>query len=394
MRRIVALALLLLFPIQAQATILYVSGFESALPAGITAANGFPAEVGIYGLGASVQSSVVHAGGYALNNLANFSNLFIDTVSTSTIVCRAYVRFSATSSPGGTIFYRDSGGTVLMNMIWDGTNLELTNAGAGFSTTSGTAVITSGVWYRIDLAYDAQAGGVGKVWVDGTLDIDITHTSLQNNVARFSVSGEGSTGGYFYDDVRCDDGLTPPPAGCVIARTGLSTTPTDDVFTKSSGSTIDTVWEVPFDTTTFAQSSSTTAAEAQTMVIHDFSTTQTGRGTETLDGSETINSVSILAVAQSNSLTSGGNAGNIRRYVNGVVNDTAITIASISDRFYTTHYTDTWTNLDHYEIGWKKDASAAARQHTVKGVLLMVDFKGRQCPASVPAAIRHRVDQD
>ena len=369
-----ALLLTLTLAGQAQAAILYMSGFESAQPFSIASASGFAAEVGIFGVGAAIQSSTVRSGGYALNVKGNFSNLFIDTVTTSTIACRTYVNFSVTGGIGQTLIYRTSTGSSLMGVSWDGLHLSIAAVG-GFSNTVGTHAVGPGVWTRIDVVYDSAAGGVGKVYVNNALDITATHPALIGNVTRFSVAGEASTGGYFFDDVRCDTGLTPPPDGKIIARKGLSTTPIDNAFTKSSGSTIDTVWEIPWDPSTNANSGSTQLSLAQTMVIHGFSTTQAGMGSEVLTGREIINSVSIVAGVATSSTSSGGATGSIRRYVNGSgPSDTPITLSAIVNRLYAIYFTDTFANLDHYEIGWVKGVSTANRTHTVADILLMVDY--------------------
>ena len=60
--------------------------------------------------------------------------------------------------------------------------LSISSGGAGFSTVNGTTEITADRWHRTRSRYDAATGGIGKVCLDGTLEISTTHTGAQANV--------------------------------------------------------------------------------------------------------------------------------------------------------------------------------------------------------------------
>lgn len=379
MRVLITLAFILQTAAPVAAATIWITGFEhGGLPP--TANIGEP-DVMIYGVGSTPQQLVTRSGGWALQQGVSFSRVFLDTLgpSVATIACRVWVKFSPTASPNSSIFF-STATTTLYAVIWNGTNMQITNGGAGFTTTTGTAVVASGVWTRIDVAYDTADGGVGKLWVNGVLDINITHTGAQTNVTRFSLSGEATTGGYFYDDIHCNNTLTPPPDGRVITRRPIAGSPVDTGFTLSGCATIEECWaETPWSATKSANSGSTTSAVAQTAIVSPFSQTQAGLGTTIIPAGATINAVQVQAIAKTSNTTSGGDAGNIRYRVNGgAAVDLPITFITTVDRGWpqagSGFFTDTPANLDHYEIGWLKSASALARLHTVEDMWMTVDF--------------------
>jgi hypothetical protein len=376
----------------ANATILFVSGFEMQSPQSSPNIDGLdlsnPAGTSPY------VTTPVHSGGRALqlaatnvyflgNNAADPTNQV--PASTTTMSCRMYVYFPADGSSlaepsfAFLLDYRAGGTTGFRSgLVASGSNrfMQISSSGAGFSTTVGTINIIKQTWYRIDFVYDAGLNGVGKIYVNGVLDVNTTHTGT--NGAITIVAPGGSAGGTTIDDVRCDDGLSVVPDGKVITRTGKAGTATDTGFTLSGCTTIDECWsETPPSTTKTANSGSTTSAVAQTMLLHGFSTTQTGFGSETLTGSEILTVGFLACIAKTSLTTSGGNAGNLRWYINGAgPTDTAKTINTV-DHGYKSSYATTppsVANLDLMEIGWKKDASAAARTQTVTDCWYNIEY--------------------
>jgi hypothetical protein len=386
MRRLLAsLVIILLLASPALGSTIYMSGFELGT-AGV--AGGDYAVAG----GITVQSTIVHSGNYASKNTSTLAHLVSSgfgtgnsAISTSTISCRFYAYFAGTPtvSANTTQDYTTVAGVVvgMRTLLVDsgGSNFRMQISGTfgGFSTTTGTTPIVANTWYRIDTIYDAASGGVGKVYVNGVLDINTTHTGTNAAVDRISISGVNSAGQeHYYDDFFCTDTLNLGPNGKVIVRQGKAGSPTDTGFTLTSCSTIDECWsETPVGTTKVAANASSASAVAQTMLEHEFSTTQTGHGSEVLVSSSTINGVQIMCQAATSSTSSGRAAGNIRKYVNGAgPTDTAITLTLAYLVHKSAVFTDTVPNLDQYEIGWKKDASALAGVHTVADCWMQVDF--------------------
>jgi hypothetical protein len=393
MKRLLTSLLVLLLVGSVDAATIWITGFEHGLSP--TGNIGEP-DIMIVGAGSTFDTTTVHSGGFALKQLANFSRIYLDTLgpSVATMSCRMWVMFKAGSPPGSQIFLSTST-TTLFSASWNGTTLNVGSSGAGFSNVSGSITIPADVWTMIQFAYDAAAGGVGKTWVNGVLDVNTTHTGAQANVTRFSVAGDGSNG-YFFDDIHCNDTLTPPPDGRVITRRPIAGSPVDTGFTLSGCATIQECWsETPWSATKSANSGSTTAAVAQTAIVNPVTTTQSPFGTTVIPANATINAVQVQAIATTSNVTSGGQAGNIRYRINGgAAVDCPITFITVVDRGWPQvgssgpcFFTTSVANLDLMEIGWKKDASAVARTHTVEDVWLTVDF-------SESTGIQRKVIQD
>jgi hypothetical protein len=367
MLALVLLVVVLLAPVGAEATVLYFSGFEQG--AG-SVSNG---DVFALPVDATLQTNIVHGGARALQNLSSQTTL-INTLNTATIGCRFYFRPSAQASSTGAIRFRDSGSVVGYSALYDGTHMAISGSFGGFSTTTGTATLTPGTWYRIDVVYDVAAGGVGKLYVNNVLDITTTHTGTNSNVQNIVVNG--STTSHYFDDFFCQDGTSQPPDGRTMARQVISTTPIDNAWTKSTGSTIDTVWsDTPLDTTTSANSGSTTASVSQTGVVSPFSAGQTNHGNDALNSIATINSVKIDLVGVTSATTSGGASAFLRYYVNAVgPTEVALTFTAANKNFEFILPTDTPTNLSLYQIGVRKDTSALARTQTVYDIWMQIDY--------------------
>lgn len=230
------------------------------------------------------------------------------------------------------------------------------------------------------MALAQAAGGAIKVWVDGTLDINITHTTdvTATPIDNFTLNGAATPNEYFFDDIRIDTGtLTPPGAGQIIARQGLTGAPTNNAWTKTGAATSALCWsDTPFSTATNCNSA--TSAAAQTMLVEKFSITQTGHGTQVVGAGDTVNAAKTAVIAKE--ATAGG--GSIRRRVNGTDTDTAkspaTTDAYLDDGIWTT----TVANLDLLEAGYVK--SADANLTTVEDVWVIVDYTPAAVATFVP----------
>ena len=385
--RAVALLLSLILVSPANATVLFISGFEMGYP-NINSTNGDtwfewgitqfknnpPIRTGAWVMQDegtnSLPTNLVTGAGSSPNPLMN----------TATIACRLY--FYAVGSGGVPVAqdeilaYRTTGGRTFQVGLDSNQHVNIKALG-GFSAVTGTATVPADQWVRLDFIYDAAAGGVGKVYVAAALDISTTHTGTQLNVKEVELSGSPAPTHYLFDDILCQDGTSLPPDGHIIVRQGKLAAPTDDAFTKNGCTTIDTCWsDTPFDKTTNASSGNTTSSVAQTMFVAPFSTPQAGHGTEFLHSGDQINAVVIGIVAKTSTTASGGAAGKIRHYVSGVATDFSINLTT-ADAFYKTNaFTDTPAHLDLYEIGWVKSASAGAANHTVEDIWIMVDYTG------------------
>lgn len=251
--------------------------------------------------------------------------------------------------------------------------LEVFDGGAtlGLTTTAGTASFNTGQWYRIELALDLAASGVVKIWVDGVLDINATHTNdvSASLTGNYQVRGAANPNEYFWDDIRIDTAsLTPPGAGQIIARQGVAGTPTYDTWTKTGLATAALCWsETPFSATNNCNSS--TSAAKQTMNVAPFSSTQSGHGTQVVGSGDTINAVKVAMIAKT---ASGDATGQILRRVNGTDTGTTFTDTA-SDAYYEQAiFTTTPANLDLMEAGCIHGNNT--RLTNVEDVWVIVDY--------------------
>ncbi len=90
-------------------------------------------------------------------------------------------------------------------------------------TTTGSTPLANLTWYTVQLAYDAAAGGTLQVWLDGSLEISITHSAAGTAVDQIQVLGRANPAYYYYDDFYLADTATQPPLGQIV-RIGVNGT--------------------------------------------------------------------------------------------------------------------------------------------------------------------------
>ena len=346
----------------------YIAGFET----------GDASEVSSLGTGASIQSVTVRTGGYALKQAATNTNLKNGMMSTTQSIIRVYAYFPATPAASTGVIQEVSvaplGRIILIYTSTGKLRVQDNSAGMGLTTTTGATTVSAAVWHLIEMAIDLAAGGVVKVWLDGVLEINVTHTTdVSASVTdRYILIGAAATNEFFFDDIRVDSGsLAQIGHGRCIARQGLAGTPAYDAWTKNGAATAALCWsDTPFNTAT--NCSDTVLNDAQTMLVEKFSVIQSGHGSEVIGGSETVNACKVAMIAKT---AIAGNS-DMRRRVDGVDTDTTKALTT-SDAYYDSGiFTDTAAKIDAYEIGVQ---SLLATLTTVEDMWMMVDY--------VPAAI-------
>lgn len=330
--------------------------------------------------GGTVQSAIVRTGGYALQGLTSQTAIFIP--SATQIAMR--FGFYATDTFSNSIIVRPritSGGSVIMTLeTTTAGNLTIKDAASmlGLTTVVGSTVLSAARWYWIDFVLDLAAGGVVKVWINGALEINTTHSTNATASAFTSIGllGPATPHSYYFDDVRIDTGgVSPVGNGRCIARQGINskaTTPTYTAWTKNGLTTSGECWsETPFGTTN--NCTDTLLNDAQTMVVDKFSVdpSRAVEGTQAISSAATINAVKVCAIAKISVTTSQAQA--IRRRVSSTDTDALVTLTT-SDAFYSTAiFTDTAANLDAYEIGMATNATGLGTR-TVEDMWMMVDY--------------------
>jgi hypothetical protein len=327
------------------------------------------------GSGTSIQSATVATGGYAIK-VGNAASTTIVGLAATMAVWRC--RFQTPAIPGvNTAMFRPqntSASNYMQVRITTTGTLEVVDGATsiGLSTTAGTAVLAINTWYLIELAIDLTASGVVKVWVNGVLDINTTHSSNPGTtIDRFAFVGVANPNQFFFDDIRIDTGgVAAIGAGRIIVRQGIAGTPTYDAWTKNGAATAALCWsDTPFSAVT--NCSDNVLSDAQTMLVALFSATQSGHGIETIGPGDVINGSKVMMIAKT------AVAGNIdiRRRVGGV--DTNVTKAlTTSDAYYDTGIitTLTFANLTDgtTEIGVANDLVGTTE--TVEDMWLGIDY--------------------
>lgn len=347
-------------------TIFYWTGFET----------GDGSELPVLGTGASIQTTTVRTGGYALkqDNTAG-QTVFTNTISTTKAVARVYFRFDFSTpagSPGRLIsFDLTVSGNPLLVMLNASRQLVVSDSVA--ATTTGATVLAINTWYRIELICDMSVpNGVLKVLLNGATEINTTDSSgSTDTILQVRTIGD-TAGNQYWDDVRIDTAtLTAIGAGMIIARQGIAGTPTYDAWTKNGAATAALCWsETPF--ATGKNCSDNVLNDAQTMVVDKFSfdPLRSVEGAQGINTGDTINAVKVGIVAKT------AVAGNItiRRRVGGADTDATVALTTSDAYRETAFFTDTVPNLDAYEIGVKNPLTATTE--TVEDMWMMVDFTG------------------
>lgn len=326
--------------------------------------NGFETGDGgqLVSLVGSIQTGTVRTGGYALKaDNGGPNQLNSGMAATQSVTC-AYLRVPRIPATSGNVidFLYEEGVTptqraTLRFQETGGLRLIDPSGTLGLTATLGTAVLAINTWYRIEMAIDLAAGGAIKVWVDGVLDINVTHTANVSGTPTDNICLLGDTSGneYVFDDVViATGGLTPIGAQQIIARQGVAGTPTYNAWTKTGAATAALCWSTtPFATA--ANCNSSTSGAAQTMNIGAFSAAgSASEGAQTVGASDTVNACTTVVVAKR--ATSG--SPKIRRRVNGTDTDTT-KVMTTADVLYTDGiWTTTVANLDLLEAGGVKAA--------------------------------------
>jgi hypothetical protein len=249
----------------------------------------------------------------------------------------------------------------------------LTNV-AGDLVAAGT--ITAGAWNKVivGVEYVGVSPCPVKMWINGTLVVNAT--TAATTITQWAVphNSSASTRTWYADDCCTWTGTgAPTDAPEIYARKIIAGTPTNNAWTKSTGSTIDTVWaDIPFDATTNANT--TVVAAEQTALGGTFATTESGRGTGTVTSADTVVGANGVVGVKTSSATSAG-ANTSAKIIRG---------GTASYQAYTDTTTTTWGKVSPVvfptfselnsgmEIGCRNDDSATSRTRTAYGAFTQV----------------------
>lgn len=384
MRGLALVLLLLLLPVGASAqTVLYFNGLETGDTGEFTA-------VTTMSVGTNCQLIAPPSGAYCLQvGAASAESVSPHSLGGTTLYGR--MRFLRHAESGDNyIFTTGNSGK------WIGLVMRHSDGKIGFShnnttiITAGSTVLSVDTWYLLEwkAVIDGSVGGL-EVKLNGSVEFSSFSTNT-SDISTFDYVSWGPaaitfTGTFGYDDLMVCSGAYCP-SGRTIARQGASGTPTYNAWTKNSctGGTIDGCWsDTP--TSTVSNASTSTASAAQTMIVHDYATTQSGHGTETIGAASTINACKTIIRAKSGTASA---PLSIRRRVNGTDTDTAITLTTSDATYYDSVWTTTTAILRDgslLEIGAVHGTGSAT--DTVEDVWISCDYLDSASP------VRHKVNQ-
>jgi hypothetical protein len=270
------LALLTLIPALALAAPIDLSGFE-----------GGTSEVAQGSTGTfSVQNSTVRTGGFALRVNPATTNagwwrlgvISADGTTTGSSIANAYIRFyfryatKAAANDEEIFQSQDFGGGLpkIAVRLNSAGNLAAYNSLNALMST-GSTVLSSGTWYRIEVYSGTGAAGSWAVRVDGVTEISGTGNLQTNNNATYAfgkvTNRNGNSVDYFYDDILIDN-ADYPGVGKIVALRPDGNGSTQDCSAGTGASNHLEVDEVPSDSdTTYVKNSGAGAGQICLMTL-------------------------------------------------------------------------------------------------------------------------------
>ena len=369
-------------PVLAARSRVYINGFET----------GDTGECGGTTAGtATVQSAIRRSGNYALQITPAASAAYRESttglaLNSSTFYFRFYVYITAyvSANTGSGAGFAGSANpsdasVIELRMNPTGTIQLWCNAAGQGNTTNAIPLNT---WTCIELKHvtTGGAGSTGEIRING--NVELTVNTLNLGTAQFdrvwfqAPFSSLFSGSIYFDDIVCDTAFYPGTDSKIIARQPISfITPTYNAWTKSSGTDIGPLWnQAPFATASNATSA--TSGAAQTARVSLFSISQTGHGNEVVDVHDEVIVAKSYVVQKSGTASS---ASNIRRRVNGIDTDTAITLTTSDVMYFQSMWSASPLDLDRIELGVAHGANT--NTHTVEDVGVIVEYV-----PSVPAA--------
>lgn len=228
------------------------------------------------GTALTIQSTTKRTGSYAAkwkpNGAASFENFTVRGLAAdgtganfsdpATIYLRFYLYIAAAASGDMNlaIFFKRTGGNALKGLLSLTSARKLTFLDAGSTTTTGTTVLSTGQWYRIEAKVGTGASNASwEVKIDGTSEISSSTANLTANGCSECTFGYRNTaptdGEIYWDDIAIDDAAYPGAGQVNILKPNA--TGTTSAWTNGAGTSPTNVAEVPHDSDTGYITSST-----------------------------------------------------------------------------------------------------------------------------------------
>lgn len=198
----------------------------------------------------------------------------------ATAYTRFYFRVDTLPGTGSEEFFRavtNSASVIVILRITDAGNIAAYGSDGATLLTTGTAVLSTAVWYRIELKNGNGAGAALEWKIDGVTDVSTTATLGTGNINQVTfgkqVDRNGQSVDYYYDDIRVSDSAYPGEGQCAILKPNAAGNyQTWSRGGADSGSNWGQVDEIPHNTDTDYLVSTDVADEAETEGLEPAST--------------------------------------------------------------------------------------------------------------------------
>lgn len=329
----------------------------------------------------SASTSVVRSGAYSFSYSAGCvatGKVFNDT-SGGNAYCTLWVYPTGGFYSGYIYFYDSSGNTLAIITVQSVGTLTAQATGGSISSATSTT-LTQNAWNFISCRYAKGSGAnaVAEVTLSGSTVSSTNGTGTANPHHIGWQTGGGGTG--YLSDLILDNASYASSSSKIICRQFVSTTPTYNAWTKSSGSTIDTVWnDTPYSATTYAVANS--GNSAQTAIVSPFSSTQTGKGSETIASYDTVDMVKVAIVGKR--ATGAARTHTIRARISSVDYDSAdwtgISTSDTFNEFYPS-VTPSATAINSMEAGGVQGTGTLAQDFTIEDTWVIAEYTPGTAP--------------
>jgi hypothetical protein len=157
---------------------------------------------------------------------------------------------------------------------------------------TGTTVLSSGTWYRIECKFGSGLNTAWEIKINGVSEIsgtDTTTESVGDVVFGKYVNKNGNTVDFYYDDCNIDSAAYPGPGFTLVS------VPTGAGFYTAWSGSYTNLTEIPFDTSTYVTNSTINNAATYTM-----------QSTGTIGASGTVNAVKNFIACENSVVASAG----------------------------------------------------------------------------------------
>ncbi len=336
--------------------------------------------------------TITGTGSHVIAGNASSGQTAVSAINVVTIYARFYFRVDTLPSSLNEEFFSftdNSAGSTKLTLRINSDGTISAYDGTPTLIATGTAVLSTATWYRIEVKGGTSAGAVVEWRVDGSVDVSTTATLSATNYGAIALGKRTNRNSkiidYYFDDVLVSDSAYPGAGQCGILIPNANGNYTGNwTIGAGAGSSYQNVDEVPHDSDTTYLVSDLNTAHAETEGMQPAST---------LSISGTINCAKPCIVVKRD----GGTNGSIKLRHRSNTTDTDLTgfattasytlLAKLLDTDPATSSAWLTGGIDGAEVGALENS--AANKSRMTAAYLMVDWTPTAGGSAVPAIAMH-----